>query len=138
MTERTMPPCGHGRDALVAELVFGMPGCNLDDHADFQRHSHRPGSAQQHGWWRDKWEDNLFHKPWSTDNHAALDLLMEMQRRGYRFVIHWMNQPWTVSVWSPLFRSSMATGEELNGETFPDAVSAAVIRAIWAEQGAQG
>ena len=129
MTERTMPPCGRERDALVAELVFGWvraaSKCQIDSAKWCWVSMEGPDIASEHR--------QLL--PWSTDNHAALDALMAMQRQGYRFVIHWMNQPWTVSVWSPLFRSSMATGEELNGETFPDAVSAAIIRAKWAEQG---
>lgn len=105
MTEH-LPPPGPERDALVATMIMGW--------------------REQTERWR--WVDRPPH--WSTDDHAALDLLMEMRQQGW----------WAEVVIAARYGVSFTRHHEVlirGGETtntFADAVSAAALRASWAER----
>ena len=125
MTERTMPPIGEERDALVAELVFGWLKCDT--------------CGDETCYWQEDYGYRKSLTACSTDNHAALDALMGIQRQG------WDVSLTLVAIGMPgryagksnvILRKEGMYGGEI-ADTLADAVSAAVIRAKWAEQDAK-
>lgn len=124
MTDREMPPPGPARDGLVAEWVMGYTL-----HAD--------------GYWETRDTGEFYRElpyEWSTDNHAATDVLLEMQRQGWLTTYElddagghtlWLRKP--QYDWRAKYR--LTKGED---STFPDAITAGALRAAWAAENATG
>lgn len=130
-----VPARGAARDAALGELLLGLHPCQLEKHRDFHPHGHSTENADPHDyyWYRAK---VLFYKPYSTDKHTALDLLMEMQRRGWAGVVRAIaiGEP---GQWADItiasFRRHSHEGVGISDD-FPDAVSAAAYCALVEER----